>query len=52
MRVWEHGAAVLEGCAGRNCTVDLPGGPLQIERKEEDSHVYMTELAYYGSLPL
>ncbi|XP_019435836.1 PREDICTED: diaminopimelate epimerase, chloroplastic-like [Lupinus angustifolius] len=28
-------AAVLEGCAGRNCTVDLPGGPLQIEWREE-----------------
>ncbi|KAG5055480.1 hypothetical protein JHK85_007990 [Glycine max] len=35
-------AAVLEGRAGRNCTVDLPGGPLQIEWREEDNHVYMT----------
>ncbi|KAE9585486.1 hypothetical protein Lal_00017832 [Lupinus albus] len=71
MRVWERGAgatlacgtgacatvvaAVLEGRAGRNCTVDLPGGPLQIEWREEDNHVYMTgsaELVYYGSLPL
>lgn len=71
MRVWERGAgetlacgtgacaivvaAVLEGRAGRNCTVDLPGGPLQIEWKEEDNHVYMTgpaELVYYGSLSL
>ncbi|WJX84525.1 diaminopimelate epimerase [Trifolium repens] len=71
MRVWERGAgatlacgtgacatvvaAVLEGRAGRNCTVDLPGGPLQIEWKEKDNHVYMTgsaELVYYGSLPL
>nr|AFK40242.1 unknown [Medicago truncatula] len=71
MRVWERGAgatlacgtgacavvvaAVLEGRAGRDCTVDLPGGPLQIEWKDEDNHVYMTgsaELVYYGSLPL
>lgn len=39
----------------QNCTVDLPGGPLQIEWREEDNHVYMTgsaELVYYGSLPL
>ncbi|XP_027351980.1 diaminopimelate epimerase, chloroplastic [Abrus precatorius] len=71
MRVWERGAgatlacgtgacatvvaAVLEGRAGRNCMVDLPGGPLQIEWREKDNHVYMTgsaELVYYGSLPL
>ncbi|CAH8353159.1 unnamed protein product [Eruca vesicaria subsp. sativa] len=46
MRVWERGAgatlacgtgacalvvaAVLEGRANRKCTVDLPGGPLEI----------------------
>lgn len=39
----------------QNCTVDLPGGPLQIEWKDEDNHVYMTgsaDLVYYGSLPL
>lgn len=39
----------------QNCTVDLPGGPLQIEWREEDNHVYMTgsaDLVYYGSLPL
>ncbi|WVZ08417.1 hypothetical protein V8G54_021763 [Vigna mungo] len=71
MRVWERGAgatlacgtgacatvvaAVLEGHAGRICTVDLPGGPLQIDWREEDNHVYMTgsaDLVYYGSLPL
>ncbi|CAJ1896814.1 unnamed protein product [Sphenostylis stenocarpa] len=71
MRVWERGAgatlacgtgacatvvaAILEGRAGRNCTVDLPGGPLQIEWMEEDNHVYMTgsaDVVYYGSLPL
>ncbi|EXB67890.1 Diaminopimelate epimerase [Morus notabilis] len=71
MRVWERGAgatlacgtgacavvvaAVLEGRAGRNCTVDLPGGPLQIEWREEDNHVYMTgpaEVVFYGSVRL
>ncbi|KAJ6750368.1 hypothetical protein OIU85_000947 [Salix viminalis] len=71
MRVWERGAgatlacgtgacatvvaAVLEGHAGRNCTVDLPGGPLEIEWREEDNHVYMTgpaEMVFYGSVPL
>ncbi|CAO2816185.1 unnamed protein product [Amaranthus hypochondriacus] len=71
MRVWERGAgatlacgtgacavvvaAVLEGRAERNCTVDLPGGPLEIEWREEDNHIYMTgpaEVAFYGSAPL
>ncbi|CAN1775497.1 Kinesin-like protein KIN-5B [Linum perenne] len=58
MRVWERGAgatlacgtgacatvvaAVLAGRAGRRCTVDLPGGPLDIEWSAEDNHVYMT----------
>ncbi|XP_022766179.1 diaminopimelate epimerase, chloroplastic-like [Durio zibethinus] len=71
MRVWERGAgatlacgtgacavvvaAVLEGRAGRSCTVDLPGGPLEIEWREEDNHVYMTgpaEVVFYGAVPL
>ncbi|XP_043815240.1 diaminopimelate epimerase, chloroplastic isoform X2 [Manihot esculenta] len=71
MRVWERGAgatlacgtgacatvvaAVLEGRAGRKCRVDLPGGPLEIEWREEDNHVYMTgpaEVVFYGSLSL
>jgi diaminopimelate epimerase len=71
MRVWERGAGatlacgtgacatvvagVLEGHADRNCTVDLPGGPLEIEWREEDNHVYMTgpaEVVFYGSVPL
>ncbi|KAJ4828705.1 hypothetical protein Tsubulata_039236 [Turnera subulata] len=71
MRVWERGAgatlacgtgacatvvaAVLEGRASRNCVVDLPGGPLEIEWREEDNHVYMTgpaEVVFYGSVPL
>ncbi|KAJ7977072.1 diaminopimelate epimerase, chloroplastic-like [Quillaja saponaria] len=71
MRVWERGAgatlacgtgtcalvvaAVLEGRAERNCRVDLPGGPLQIEWREEDNHIYMTgpaEAVFNGSLPI
>lgn len=70
MRVWERGAgatlacgtgacavvvaAVLEGHSDRKCTVDLPGGPLDIEWREEDNHVYMTgpaEVVFYGSVP-
>lgn len=33
------------------CRVDLPGGPLDIEWRESDNHVYMTgpaELAFAG----
>lgn len=71
MRVWERGAgatlacgtgacalvvaAVLEGRADRICTVDLPGGPLEIEWSERDNHVYMTgpaEVAFYGVVSL
>ncbi|KAJ1688648.1 hypothetical protein LUZ63_012803 [Rhynchospora breviuscula] len=71
MRVWERGAgatlacgtgacatvvaAVLEGHAERRCIVDLPGGPLEIEWREEDNHVYMTgpaESVFYGSILL
>ncbi|CAL5221343.1 g3519 [Coccomyxa viridis] len=71
MRVWERGAGatlacgtgacalvvagVLEGRIDRNCRVDLPGGPLQIEWREEDNHVYMTgpaEPVFTGSLRL
>lgn len=39
----------------QSCTVDLPGGPLEIEWSEEDNHVYMTgpaEAVFYGSVPL
>ncbi|CAM8923358.1 unnamed protein product [Rhodiola kirilowii] len=68
MRVWERGAgatlacgtgacalvvaAVLEGRASRQCTVDLPGGQLEIEWREADNHIYMTgpaEVVFYGS---
>ncbi|KAK9807611.1 hypothetical protein WJX72_004015 [[Myrmecia] bisecta] len=68
MVVWERGAGrtlacgtgacatvvagVLEGKTDRNCRVDLPGGPLQIEWRESNNHVYMTgpaELVFAGS---
>ena len=58
MRVWERGAGITLACgtgacatvvAGvltnsseRNCTVELPGGCLQIEWSNEDNRVYMT----------
>ena len=68
MRVWERGAgatlacgtgacatvvaAVLEGRAERTTQVDLPGGPLYIEWRESDNHIYMTgpaDLVFEGS---
>ena len=58
MRVWERGAGitlacgtgacasvvagVLNGKCDRTCTVELPGGCLQITWSQEDNHVYMT----------
>lgn len=58
MRVWERGAgetlacgtgacatavaAVLNGYAKRNVTIELLGGKLEIEWNEKDNHVYMT----------
>lgn len=58
MRVWERGAgatlacgtgacaalvaAVLTGKSDRRATVELPGGPLQIEWSETDNRLYMT----------
>ena len=36
----------------QKCTVDLPGGPLEIEWRQEDNHIYMTgpaEAVFYGS---
>lgn len=66
MRVWERGAGatlacgtgacavvvagVLEGRIEKKCTVDLPGGPLEIEWRE-NNHIYMTgpaELVFEG----
>ena len=44
-------AGVLEGQTDRTCQVDLPGGPLSIEWRESDNHIYMTgpaELAFRG----
>ena len=67
MKVWERGAgptlacgtgacatvvaAVLEGRTERKCTVELPGGPLEIEWRESDNRVIMTgpaELVFDG----
>ena len=70
MRVWERGAGitlacgtgacasvvagVLNGKCDRTCTVELPGGCLEIEWSEADNRVYMTGPAepvftgYYG----
>lgn len=58
MRVWERGAgetmacgtgacatttaSILGGHCGREVTVHLLGGDLQIEWSEEDNHIYMT----------
>ncbi|PSC71802.1 Diaminopimelate chloroplastic [Micractinium conductrix] len=69
MHVWERGAGrtlacgtgacatvvagVLEGKTQRTCQVDLPGGPLHIEWRESDNHIYMTgpaELVFSGSV--
>ncbi|WP_126147714.1 diaminopimelate epimerase [Synechococcus elongatus] len=70
MRVWERGAgatlacgtgacatlvaAVLTGRSDRQATVELPGGPLQIEWRE-DGHLFMTGPAvkvFSGSMEL
>jgi len=58
MHVWERGAGatlacgtgacatvvagVLEGRVDRECTVELPGGPLQIHWRESDDKIIMT----------
>ena len=58
MRVWERGAGitlacgtgacaslvagVLTGKCDRTATVELPGGPLQIEWSETNQRIYMT----------
>ncbi|KXZ50784.1 hypothetical protein GPECTOR_15g469 [Gonium pectorale] len=48
-------AGILEGRIDRDktCRVDLPGGPLQIEWRTSDNHIYMTgpaELVFAGSV--
>ncbi|NJL86276.1 MAG: diaminopimelate epimerase [Leptolyngbyaceae cyanobacterium SM1_1_3] len=69
MWVWERGAgatlacgtgacaalvaAVLTGKSDRQATVELPGGPLQIDWSAADNHVYMTgpaEKVFTGAL--
>jgi diaminopimelate epimerase len=69
MRVWERGAGitlacgtgacaslvagVLTGKCDRTATIELPGGPLQIEWSEVDQRVYMTgpaERVFTGQL--
>lgn len=71
MRVWERGAGitlacgtgacasvvagVLTGNCDRLCTVELPGGCLQIEWSEADNHIYMTgpaEISFQGTTTL
>jgi diaminopimelate epimerase len=71
MRVWERGAGITLACGtgacatvvagvltGHNqrvCTVELPGGPLQIEWSESNNHVYMTgpaTVAFRGTVDL
>jgi diaminopimelate epimerase len=69
MRVWERGAGItlacgtgacatvvagfLTGKSDRHCTVELPGGYLEIEWSIEDNRVYMTgpaELVFKGEI--
>mmetsp|Transcript_29960 Transcript_29960/g.41487 ORF Transcript_29960/g.41487 Transcript_29960/m.41487 type:complete len:328 (+) Transcript_29960:72-1055(+) len=71
MRVWERGAGitlacgtgacatvvagVLEGRIDRECTVELPGGPLEINWRESDNKIIMTgpaELVFSGEARL
>jgi len=71
MRVWERGAGitlacgtgacasvvagVLNGRCDRRTTVELPGGPLEIEWSKENNHIYMTgpaELSFRGRCEL
>ena len=48
-------AGVLTGRTERTCEVMLPGGPLSIEWRESDNHVYMTgpaEFVFRGTAEL
>ncbi|KAK4342934.1 hypothetical protein RND71_038750 [Anisodus tanguticus] len=50
-----HTLKRVSGNVVQRCTVDLPGGPLDIEWSEKDNHIYMTgpaEVVFYGSVPL
>ena len=70
LRVWERGVGETRACGtgacaalvaasrrnltGRQAAIELPGGELQIEWREEDDHVLMTgpiEVEFTGSLP-
>ena len=70
LRVWERGAGLTRACgtgacaavvaahrrglAGRKVTVDVDGGALTVEWREEDDHVLMTgpvEVEFTGRLP-
>jgi len=58
VRVWERGVGLTKACGtgacavavsgmrkklvGRKVTIDLPGGPLQIEWRKSDNHILMT----------
>lgn len=71
IRVWERGAGLTKACGTAACAtivcavrrnftnrfalINLPGGPLQMEWRESDSHVMMTgatELEYAGEFDL
>lgn len=71
LRVWERGAGLTEACGtaacaaavaaarkkltGRNVSVELPGGTLQIVWREADDHILMTgpiEFEYKGEIEL
>ncbi len=70
LKVWERGVGLTRACGsaacatlvaasrkkltGRKATVHLPGGPLMIEWREEDSHILMSgpyEYEFDGTLP-
>lgn len=70
VKVWERGAgltlacgtaacatavaAIRKGLADRKMTIHLPGGPLQIEWRQSDSHILMTgpwTLDWEGTVP-
>ena len=71
IRVWERGAGLTKACGtaacaaivcavrrnltARSARINLPGGPLQMEWRESDSHILMTgasELEYAGEFDL